>query len=90
MTPFAAQVRAVVASLRPGEVVSYGEVAAQAGRPWAARGVGAALAASGGTLPWWRVVRADGRLAPGHESEQAQRLRAEGVTVESGRVRTDR
>lgn len=42
-------------------------------------------------LPWHRVLRSDGRIAFPVESpawhEQARRLRAEGVRVESGRVR---
>jgi methylated-DNA-protein-cysteine methyltransferase related protein len=75
----------VIASLQPGEVVSYGDVAAQAGYPGAARGVGAVLAASHG-LPWWRVVMASGRLAPGKEDEQSRRLKAEGVAVVRGRI----
>lgn len=74
-------------SLRPGEVVSYGEVAEQAGFPGAARAVGTLLARSGGAYPWWRVVTASGRLAPGHEAEQARLLRAEGISVVGGRVR---
>ena len=80
----------VVRALGPGDVVTYGEVAAMAGRPGAARGVGAVLAGSGDRgLPWWRVVAANGRLVPGHEREHAKRLRAEGVTVDAstGRVR---
>jgi methylated-DNA-protein-cysteine methyltransferase-like protein len=82
---FRRRVTDVINSLQPGEVVSYGDVAAQAGYPGAARGVGAVLAASHG-LPWWRVVMASGRLAPGHEAEQSRRLKAEGVTVVRGRV----
>jgi methylated-DNA-protein-cysteine methyltransferase-like protein len=83
---FREQVLAVVEALRSGEVVSYGDVAAQAGRPGAARGVGAVLAGSTRAVPWWRVVYADGRLAPGKEVEQGNRLRAEGVEVRAGRV----
>jgi methylated-DNA-protein-cysteine methyltransferase-like protein len=83
--PFRARVTAVVAGLAPGEVVSYGDVAAQAGFPGAARGVGSVLASSDG-LPWWRVVMSTGRLAPGKEVEQGRRLRAEGVDVVDGRV----
>jgi methylated-DNA-protein-cysteine methyltransferase-like protein len=82
---FRGKVIAVIEGLRPGEVVSYGDVAAQAGYPGAARGVGSVLSASEG-LAWWRVVMADGRLAPGKEREQARRLRAEGVSVVAGRV----
>jgi methylated-DNA-protein-cysteine methyltransferase related protein len=78
-------VRARLRALRPGEIVTYGEVAEEAGFPGAARAVGNILARSEG-LPWWRVVTADGRLAPGHEAVQARKLRAEGVAVRSGRV----
>ncbi|MGH3665176.1 MAG: MGMT family protein, partial [Egibacteraceae bacterium] len=46
MTEFQRQVGRVVAALRPGEVVSYSEVAAEAGYPGAARGVGGVLRAS--------------------------------------------
>ena len=75
----------MVAGLAPGDMVSYGEVAVLAGRPGAARAVGRLMAASTG-LPWWRVVTAGGRLVPGHESVQAERLRAEGHTVRGNRV----
>lgn len=84
---FGDAVVAVVRALRPGEVVTYGEVAAEAGRPGAGRAVGRLLAASGGTLPWWRVVTVAGRLVPGHEAEHARLLEAEGVDVVAGRVR---
>src|SRR5581483_3583255 len=85
---FRPRVIAVIAGLGPGEVVSYGDVAAQAGYPGAARGVGSVLAHTGPEdgLPWWRVIMATGRLAPGKEVEQARRLRAEGVPVRDGRV----
>ncbi len=76
----------VLVRLRPGEVVTYGEVAAEAGFPGRARAVGNLLAAGGDDLPWWRVVAASGRLVPGAEAEQAARLRAEGVAVRDGRV----
>lgn len=84
---FAAAVVAVVAASRPGEVMTYGEVAAEAGRAGAARAVGAVLRDRGADLPWWRVVTAGGRLVPGLEAEHARRLLAEGVVVERGRVR---
>lgn len=76
----------VLHSLRPGELVTYGEVAAEAGFPGAARAVGHLLATSGDDLPWWRVVTATGRLVPGHEAEHARRLAAEGVAVADGHV----
>lgn len=83
----------MVAAIAAGDVVTYGEVAALAGKPGAARGVGAVLAGSGDQgLPWWRVVNAAGRLVPGHEAEHARRLEKEGVAVdvEAGRVRFSR
>lgn len=86
---FAEAVTAVVRRLRPGEVVTYGEVAAEAGYPGAARGVGTVLRRSEG-LPWWRVVRADGHLATPKVEEQTRRLEAEGVRVAAGRVRAGR
>lgn len=80
-------VHAVVRSIPAGTVMSYGEVAAEAGRPGAARAVGRIMASSDGALPWWRVVTATGRLVPGHEAEHRRRLRAEGVTVAASGVR---
>ncbi len=77
---------AVLHSLGPGEVVTYGEVAAEAGFPGAARAVGRLLATSDEDLPWWRVVTSTGRLVPGHEAVHAERLRAEGVDVAHGHV----
>ncbi len=77
--------RAVLLRLRPGEVVTYGEVAEEAGHPGAARAVGNVIASSEG-LPWWRVVTSTGRLVPGHEAVQARRLRAEGVEVRGKRL----
>ena len=86
MTPFEEAVVAVVRALEPGDVVTYGEVAAEAGYPGAARAVGNLMAGSDGELPWWRVVTSTGRLVPGHERDHARRLRAEGVRVRDGRV----
>jgi methylated-DNA-protein-cysteine methyltransferase-like protein len=84
---FEQAVARVLDSLAPGDVVTYGEVAAEAGFPGAARAVGRVLSQSGGDHPWWRVVTASGRLVPGHEAEHARRLLAEGVDVRDGRVR---
>ncbi len=80
----------VLEALGPGDVVTYGEVAAEAGYPGAARAVGSFLARSGGAHPWWRVVTGAGRLVPGHEVEHERRLRREGVAVVDGRVRRAR
>jgi methylated-DNA-protein-cysteine methyltransferase-like protein len=80
-------VLAALARVAPGEVLSYGDLAAEAGFPGAARAVGAVLSAlRNEPLPWWRVVYSDGRLAPGHEADQARRLATEGVSLRAGRV----
>lgn len=82
---FEDRVVAVISALEPGDVVTYGEVAREAGYPGAARAVGNTLAKTSG-LPWWRVVLASGRMAPGKGADQSRRLRAEGVAVRDGRI----
>ena len=84
--PFELAVRRVLGKLEPGEVVTYGEVAAEAGYPGAARAVGGLLARGDDSLPWWRVVTSTGRLVPGYEHEHADRLRSEGVRTKNGKV----
>jgi len=86
MTEFEAAVARVLRSLRRGDVVTYGEVAEEAGYPGAARAVGRFLADDGKAYPWWRVVTTTGRLVPGHEREHAKRLRQEGVRTRDDRV----
>ncbi len=83
---FERDVAKVLDALGRGDVVTYGEVAAEAGRPGAHRAVGSFLARSGGAFPWWRVVTSTGRLVPHNEAEQARRLTTEGVEVRDGRV----
>lgn len=87
LTPFERAVVDVLTSTGPGDVLSYGDVAAEAGYPGAARAVGNVLAhADGLDLPWWRVVTASGRLIPHDPDHQARLLAAEGVTCRNGRV----
>jgi methylated-DNA-protein-cysteine methyltransferase-like protein len=83
---FEERVLAILLGLHPGEVVTYGEVAAEAGSPGAARAVGNVMAGCDDDVPWWRVVTSTGRLVPGHEAEQARRLAREGVATPRGRV----
>ena len=89
---FTEAVMRVLLALDPGDVMAYGEVATEAGYPGAARADqrdhGPISDRTPLGLPWWRVVNAAGRLAPGNEREQAERLRAEGVKVVKGRVAT--
>lgn len=79
--------RGVLAKLPPGDTFSYGWVADEAGYPGRARAVGALLASGPDGVPWWRVVRSDGRLVPHIAREQAARLRTEGVETVNGRLR---
>lgn len=89
---FAGAVRDVIARLRPGDVVTYGEVAREAGHDGAARAVGTLLAREGSELAWWRIVTSSGRLVPGLEIEHARRLAGEGVDVQglTARMRSRR
>jgi methylated-DNA-protein-cysteine methyltransferase-like protein len=78
----------VIRSIGPGEVVTYGDIAEDAGYPKQSRLVGRLLAVNDDPdLPWWRVVNSTGRLVPGNEREQSARLRGEGVEVRDGKVR---
>ena len=86
---FRQRVIAAIEELGEGQVASYGDIAAEAGFPGAARAVGSVLAGSEG-LAWWRVVHADGRLVPGKEAEQARLLAAEHVPIGNGRVVVER
>lgn len=85
LTPFEQAVVKVLLSTGPGDVLSYGDVAAEAGFPGAARAVGGVLKRIDG-LPWWRVVAANGRVIPHNSKEHIRRLRAEGATVVGSRV----
>ncbi len=83
---FTARVLAVVAAVPPGTLVTYGEVAAEADSPGAARAVGTVMARFGDQVPWWRVVPASGRLSPQLADRQGQALRREGIAVQDGRI----
>lgn len=87
MSSFRRDVLAVLRSLEPGQVVTYGEVAAEAGYPGAARAVGNLLRAVP-DVPWWRVVSAHGRVCPHAIGEATRRLAHEGIEVHDARVRS--
>ena len=82
---FAARILSCVESIPPGRVMTYGDVAEYVGIR-SARTVGRVLAQDDGTVPWHRVLRADGSLAEHLYSEQRQRLLAEGVRFRGDRV----
>lgn len=71
-----------------GKVATYGDVAAAAGFPGAARQVVWALRSGGKGVPWHRVLGAKGRILltgePGFE--QRLRLRSEGIAIVGDRV----
>ena len=88
--PFATRVLSVVRRIPPGRVATYGEVAAIAGRPRAARAVGNIMrGCARPDVPCHRVIAAGGRLGGYGGSEMLKRalLAAEGITVAGGRVR---
>lgn len=92
MTADADRILTAVRAIPRGQVASYGGIALRAGLPRRARLVARVLGRNDDpALPWHRVVRSDGRVAfePGSAAfdEQCARLRAEGIAVESGRVR---
>ena len=72
--------RAIAELIPPGRVMTYGDVAEwlEQGGP---RQVGRVMALYGGAVPWWRVVRADGALLPGHELRALDHYRAEGTPL---------
>jgi methylated-DNA-protein-cysteine methyltransferase related protein len=86
MTDMERRFVAVIVALAEGEVVSYGDIADDAGFPGRSRAVGALLSNTSIELPWWRVVRSDGRLATPPKAGQAALLRAEGVLLRGDRV----
>jgi methylated-DNA-protein-cysteine methyltransferase-like protein len=83
MDPESPRVRRVLERVRntpPGFVRAYGDVS-----PGAPRFAGTVLAASDDpSLPWHRIVRADGSLAKG--TRQRRLLEAEGIPFRGDRV----
>ncbi|MCL2673538.1 MAG: MGMT family protein [Alphaproteobacteria bacterium] len=77
----------IVSEIPEGKVASYGQIAAMAGKPRAARMIGNILHRNPDpvNVPCHRVVNRDGRLAPafafGGAGVQAKKLAAEGVAV---------
>jgi O-6-methylguanine DNA methyltransferase len=87
---FHRRVLAAVRRIPPGRVATYGDVAAAAGAPRAARAVGNIMkGCRAAGVPCHRVIAAGGRLGGYGGSEGLKRalLRAEGVAVAGTRVR---
>jgi alkylated DNA nucleotide flippase Atl1 len=77
---FGGAVLLVVDGIPRGRVMTYGDIAAELGSR-GARAVGRVMATEGSSVPWWRVVRADGRPPAGHEAEALAHYRAEGTPL---------
>jgi methylated-DNA-[protein]-cysteine S-methyltransferase len=87
---FTARVLTTVRRIPPGHVATYGDVAALAGKPRAARAVGNIMRdCHRPDVPCHRVIAAGGRLGGYGGSEVLKRslLVAEGVPVSGTRVR---
>lgn len=81
------RVERIVAEIPRGRVMSYGQLAALAGNPRAARIVGGIAHYGNSELPWHRVVNKKGGLASGYHGgrrAQMEHLQAEGVKVHGG------
>lgn len=78
-------VLSAVEQIPPGRVTTYGDLAELVGRG-GPRQVGGVLSRFGAGVPWWRVIRADGRPAAGLEAEALSRLSAEGCPLVGERV----
>ena len=75
-----------VEQIPAGRASTYGLIAAAVGRG-GPRGVGRVMALYGGSVPWWRVVRADGSLPASHGDEARSAYLDEGTPLRpSGRV----
>jgi len=94
-TTFYERVRAVVANIPKGYVMSYGEVAEKAGSKGAARAVGIMMSKNKDpqNVPCHRVVCSNGyvgKYSLNEDKIKIERLRGEGVVVVQGRVVSNR
>jgi len=88
LTEFASRVLDVVDRIPRGRVLTYGDVAEYLGEG-GARSVGAVMARHGAAVAWWRVLRADGSVAPGLEERAFARFRSERTPLRRGGTRVD-
>ncbi len=77
---YAERVLEVAEQIPPGRVMTYGDVAEWLGEG-GPRQVGRVMSLYGGAVPWWRVVRSDGTLLPGHELRALTQYRTEGTPL---------
>ncbi|MFF2483888.1 MGMT family protein [Paenibacillus sp. NPDC058071] len=89
MQPFTEEVIRIIKNIPAGYVMTYGQIAAEAGSPRAARQVVRILHAMSRAhqLPWHRVVNAKGEIALQDEEgkmTQIMELESEGVEIGKG------
>ena len=77
-------VLSTVEQIPRGQVASYGDIAELVGVA-GPRLVGR-VSLHGSGVPWWRVVRADGRPVRGLEEQALELLRRDGTPLRDGRV----
>jgi alkylated DNA nucleotide flippase Atl1 len=76
----------LVETVPRGRVTTYGALADAVGYGGPRR-VGRVMSTFGGSVPWWRVVRADGSLPPSHDEEARAHYLDEGTPFRpSGKV----
>ncbi len=76
------RVYVLMSELPEDKVTTYGDLAAMAGHPYAARIVGGIAHGGPADLPWHRLVNAKGGLAvgfPGGQEAQRQLLEQDGI-----------
>ncbi|MFB7632599.1 MGMT family protein [Streptomyces sp. NPDC056149] len=94
---YAERVLGVAEEIPPGRVMTYGDVAEwlkdedhpEGPAPGGPRQVGRVMALYGSAVPWWRVVRADGVLLPGHELRALAHYRDEGTPLKGASAATE-
>lgn len=85
---YAERVLDVAELIPPGRVMTYGDIAEWLG-DGGPRQVGRAMALYGSAVPWWRVVRSDGTLLPGHELRALNHYRAENTPLREAPASAD-
>ena len=90
MTEFTEQVIKIIKSIPKGKVMSYGQIAANAGNPWGSRQVSRILHSMSRThdLPWHRVINSKGEISLKGEGRMIQEelLKSEGVKLIKGKI----
>ena len=86
MQPFTEKVIEIIKNIPEGKVMTYGQIAREAGSPRAARQVVRALHSMSRKhrLPWHRVVNAKGQIALKEDdsyTEQLFSLESEGIQI---------